>query len=355
VILHHLTFAPYELRFRHPLHTARKVLHLRRGFIIALHSNSGVAVGEVAPLPEFGTETLDEARGELERLTDVFEKRNVTPPYPPAEAEGYARFPATRFGIESAMMVLGGKTQDEGQRQSILVNALIGGETVEDAVEAGRKAVESGYGTLKVKVGTRRIRSDIEIFRVLRREFPQIILRADANGAWPFDEARQFAHGVTACALQYIEDPLADPDTESLTIFRRNCEVPLACDEMARSPEDVAEVIEHRLCDVLVLKPAVIGSPRVLKELSVRAKAAGIAVVITSLLESSIGLSYVAHAAAECGTPELAHGLGTAELLENDTVTRPLRPVRGMLTLPDLASLQDGLAPEMATQLGIGL
>lgn len=344
--IHRLTFAAYELPFKKPLHTARGVIAVRRGFVIALHTDDGVGIGEVAPLPEFGTETLDEARGELE------EKQ---PPFcPPAEAGGDRRFPATRFGVESAMRMLEARAHRHAPPQEpVRVNALIAGATTEEIWNASQQAVRAGYRTLKIKVGTRSIRSDIEIIRVLRATFPSVALRADANGAWSFDEARQFAHGVTACDLEFVEDPLRDPDIETLTLFRQNCDVPIACDEMAQSPDEIKKIIEQRLCDALVLKPSVLGSYETLQELSSRAKAAGIAVVITSLLESSIGLSYVTQAAARYGTPEAAHGLGTAELFERDTLTRPLVPSGGKLSVPDVTMLPQLLSPEIATQLGI--
>jgi o-succinylbenzoate synthase len=345
VTSHPLAFAPYELAFRNPLHTARGVITLRCGFLVALRVGNAVGIGDVAPLPDFGTETVEEAGQKLE------EKRKTKNEKLDLELDCLDGFPATRFGLQCALLALEGQPS-EGARE-IPVNALIGGGTVREAWVAGQKAVEAGYETLKVKVGMRTVRQDIEIFRVLRSAFPKLALRADANGAWSFDEARQFAHGVTACELQYIEDPLKDPDTEALSVFRRNCEVPVACDRMADSVEDIEALIERRLCDVLVLKPSVIGSIRKLEQLADKAKAAGMAVVISSLLESSVGLSYVAHLAARCGTEGLAHGIGTAEMFETDMLRTPFCPVKGKIALPDLSALQYAVIPGMAAGLGL--
>jgi len=239
VNIRRLTFAPYELAFKKPLHTSRGVISVRRGFIIALHTDEGIGIGEVAPLPEFGTETLEEARAELERMAGEEEQKAESRKQkliPFLIADGNLRFPATRFGIESAMGSLGERAHhDAPLRDSLRVNALIVGETTEEVWNAAQMAVRAGYRTLKVKVGTRSIRDDIEIIRVLRATFPGIALRADANGAWSLDQARQFAHGATTCDLEYLEDPLRKPDTETLSMFRRNCDVPIACDEMAQS------------------------------------------------------------------------------------------------------------------------
>jgi o-succinylbenzoate synthase len=240
-----------------------------------------------------------------------------------------------------------------GGDRSVRVNALISGETMEDIWNAAQKAVLAGYRTLKVKVGTRPVRNDIEIIRVLRATFSDVALRADANGAWTLDEARQFAHGVTACELEYIEDPLRDPDTESLMIFRRNCDVPVACDDTAKGTVEIEVLIERKLCDVLVLKPSVIGSFDTLEQLSSKAKAAGMGVVISSLLESSAGLTHVVHCAATYGSAGLAHGLGTAELFVNDTLTQPVVPVHGELAVSDAARLPQLLSRDLASQLDL--
>jgi o-succinylbenzoate synthase len=348
VIIRRLTYTSYELPFKKSLHTARGVISVRRGFIVAVHTDDGIGIGEAAPLPEFGTETMEEAGEELEKQKAESEKQNF---------EIADDRPATRFGVEAALNTLiSGFTPLYPPAKAvgkIAVNALISGETAEEILHAAGEVVRAGYRTLKIKVGARTVREDIEIMRMLRAEFGEVALRADANGAWSLDEARQFAHGAAACDLEYIEDPLRNPDIATLTVFRRNCEAAIACDDMARDIARKEKIIERRLCDVMIFKPSVLGSYESLETLAHKAKTNGMAVVITSLLESSVGLSYIAHCAAAFGSPELAHGFGTAELFERDTLSPPLMAEYGEIALPDLTALSRHLIPDIATQLSV--
>jgi len=341
VISDRLTYAPYELRFKKPLVTARGVMSVRRGFIVAAHTDAGMGIGDVAPLPEFGTETLEEAEETLKAASRTL------------KLESPDVGPAARFGVESARRSLGGKLKAESRKleHQIEVNALVSGQIADEILQGARDAVSAGYGTLKIKVGIGAVREDIRILRLLREAFPETALRADANGAWSLDEARQFAHGVAGCGVEYIEDPLGQPDFETLSILRRNSDVAIACDDMARGIVAKAEIIERGLCDVMILKPSVTGSYEAMERLSAKAKARGMAVVISSALESSVGLTHLAHCAAEFGSPRLAHGIGTAGLLAEDTLQPPLVPTHGSISLPDLSAIPQHLMQQIATHL----
>ncbi|GAB3493453.1 o-succinylbenzoate synthase [Amycolatopsis cihanbeyliensis] len=158
-------------------------------------------------------------------------------------------------------------------------------------------------------------------------------LRVDANGAWDVDTA---VHRIrlldkAAGGLEYVEQPCRSVD--ELASVRRRVDVRIAADESIRRAEDPMRVALAGAADVAVLKCAPLGGVR--RALRI-AEAAGLPCVVSSALETSIGLA--AQLALAGALPELdfACGLGTLSLLDGDLVpgTAALRPVDGYLTVP---------------------
>ena len=152
------------------------------------------------------------------------------------------------------------------------------------------------------------------------------------------DEARSAIRAQAEAAgvvpIEYVEQPCLTVD--ELAQVRRSVDVPIAADESIRRAEDPLEVARKEAADVVIIKVAPLGGVR--SALRV-ARKSGLGVVVSSALETSVGLSVgVAAAAAVPGIPRAA-GLATASLLVAD-VTTPLVPERGRLPVgrlePDL-------------------
>ena len=155
------------------------------------------------------------------------------------------------------------------------------------------------------------------------------MIRLDANGAWEVDEAREAIPAMAAAAgvvpIEYVEQPCLTVD--ELAQVRRSVDVPIAADESIRRAEDPLEVARKEAADVVIIKVAPLGGVRAALKV---ARKSGLGVVVSSALETSVGLSVgVAAAAAVPGVPRAA-GLATASLLVGD-VTQPLIPERGRL------------------------
>ena len=174
-------------------------------------------------------------------------------------------------------------------------------------------------------------------------------LRVDANGAWDVDEAERRLRVLARYDLEYVEQPCADV-TELAEVRHRlaraGVDVAIAADESIRRAEDPWRVVELEAADVAILKVQPLGGVRACLELADRLP---MPVVVSSALESSVGLATgVALAAA---LPELpfACGLNTAALLSDDIATPSLLAVDGMLpvgrVLPDSALLTRHGAP----------
>ncbi|TYL55073.1 O-succinylbenzoate synthase [Nocardioides sp. BGMRC 2183] len=153
-------------------------------------------------------------------------------------------------------------------------------------------------------------------------------IRVDANGAWDVDAAVAAIAALDSAAggLEYVEQPTAS--VESLAAVRRRVDVPIAADESIRRAEDPYRVCDLEAADIAVLKVQPLGGVRACLEIAERI---GLPVVVSSALETSVGIA--AGVALAAALPELPHacGLATVRLLTADVVADPLLPVDGSL------------------------
>jgi o-succinylbenzoate synthase len=167
---------------------------------------------------------------------------------------------------------------------------------------------------------------------------PDGLIRIDANGGWSVDEAVALLPLLDRAAggLEYAEQPVAS--VEDLAVVRRRVDVPIAADESIRRAEDPYRVRDLQAADVAVLKVQPLGGVRACLRI---AEDIGLPVVVSSALETSVGIA--AGVALAAALPELHHacGLATVQLLAGDVTEEPLLPVDGMLAVgrPDVSSV----------------
>lgn len=213
-------------------------------------------------------------------------------------------------------------------------------------------------GTVKAKVAEHGIESlpaDLERLREFRRLFPHTILRLDANAGYTRSEALNVCHEFADFDLQYFEQPV--PGVEDMARLRaelaaRNLPIVLAADESIRKVEDPLRVASLGAAEVIIVKVQPLGGISAAK--SVIADC-GLPAVVSSALESSVGLAAGAHLAAQLpSTPQSrtilgqrpACGLGTGRLFATDVVVDEdsMRPVGGSVPVtrivPDPNRLQ---------------
>ena len=153
-------------------------------------------------------------------------------------------------------------------------------------------------------------------------------VRIDANGAWSVDDAVA-AIGLldkAAGGLEYVEQPCAS--VEELAAVRRRVDVPIAADESIRRAEDPYRVRDLEAADIAVLKVQPLGGVHACLRI---AEEIGLPVVVSSALETSVGIA--AGLALAAALPELPYacGLATVQLLTTDVVADPLLPEGGVL------------------------
>jgi o-succinylbenzoate synthase len=206
-----------------------------------------------------------------------------------------------------------------------------------------------GARTAKVKVAEPGQTLDDDVARVdaVRALVPTV--RVDANGAWTVAQAVEAAAALTATGpLEYLEQPCGTVD--ELAQLRRRVDVPIAADESIRKAGDPLAVVRAGAADVAVLKVAPLGGLSALLKIAAQID---IPVVISSALDSAVGIAVGLAAAA--ALPDLQHacGLGTGGLFVED-VAEPVAPVDGYLPVvsvaPDPARLQALAAPPQRRQ-----
>jgi O-succinylbenzoate synthase len=206
-----------------------------------------------------------------------------------------------------------------------------------------------GARTAKVKVAEpgQTLADDVARVDAVRALIPTV--RVDANGGWTVDEAVRAADALTAGGpLEYLEQPC--PTVGELAEVRRRIAVPVAADESIRKAADPLHVVRAHAADIAVLKVAPLGGVSALLDIAAQID---IPVVISSALDSAVGIAAGLHAAA--ALPQLDHacGLGTGGLFVDD-VAEPRAPVDGYLSVapvtPDPARLQALAAPAQRRQ-----
>lgn len=194
----------------------------------------------------------------------------------------------------------------------------------------------SGCRTAKVKVADHpeSLAEDLARVEAVRDALgPDGAIRVDANGVWDIGTAVSHIRQLdkAASGLEYVEQPCRS--IQELAAVRRQVNVRIAADESIRRAEDPLRVAVAGAADVAVIKCTPLGGVR--RSLQVAA-AAGLPCVVSSALETSVGLA--AQLALAGALPELdfACGLGTLSLLEGDVVrdADSLRPVSGYLPVP---------------------
>lgn len=213
-------------------------------------------------------------------------------------------------------------------RDMIPVNATV--PAVAAAAVADVLARFDGCRTAKVKVAEagQSLADDIARVGAVRALMgAEGRIRIDANGAWNLDEAEHAVHALAEFDLEYVEQPCRSLD--ELRELRRRIRymgVPVAADESVRKAEDPLAVARAGAADLLVVKAQPLGGIRRAREL---VAASRLPAVVSSALETSVGLAMGAALAAALPQLDYDCGLGTASLLAADVVTTPLRPVAG--------------------------
>jgi O-succinylbenzoate synthase len=322
----------YTLPFRELVTLKDATLRFREGALIRLTADDGsVGWGEAAPLPGFSPESLEDAIEQLRttapELVGREMPRNLPLPDTSPLPEQVLLPPSVRFGFEAAILNLRAASRRQTlsdlltgrPAKTIYTNGLLSG-SVEKVLAETSYMKEAGYRAVKLKVGRQKVYEEADLVRRIGEILGGgVSLRLDANRAWGFGEALEFARGISGVRVEYVEEPLAEP--WRMAELAREWGLPIALDEslVGMGPEDLGL---HPYARAVVLKPTLLGGVSRAWDLAERAAGLGMAAVLSSSYEGGVGIGALVGLAAAVG--EIPVGLDTYRALAGDVINPPL-------------------------------
>lgn len=323
-----------------PLETARGELTNRHGLLVGVELDSPErtdgavrGVGEATPLPGW-TEPLETCRETL--------RGHVGDP-PGEVVASLSDAPAARHGVSQAILDARARVddvslathlagRDAGVSDAVPVNATIGAGTPAETAARAERAVDAGYQCLKIKAGVGSLDLDLQRVRAVREVVGDgVALRIDANGSWTADVAREAIKRLATRDIDYVEQPVPAAELAALADLRGRG-VDIAADETL-AEYDIEDVLDADAADVVILKPMALGGPDETRAVALRARRAGVDVVVTTTIDAVVARTAAVHVAA--AIPDVrACGLGTGELLAEDLAPDPTPIVGGTVEVP---------------------
>ncbi|MCB0915094.1 MAG: o-succinylbenzoate synthase [Actinobacteria bacterium] len=243
------------------------------------------------------------------------------PEYPPVEAARWLD-----AALEAALLGWPAPVRDR-----VGVNAIVPALSAQAAGELAAAARVRGARTIKVKVAAGSLDADADRLAAVRESFGAGAIRVDANGGWNVEEAVAAIRRLDRVAggLQYVEQPCAN--LEDLARVRAQVSVPVAADESIRRAADPVRAVEAGAADVLVLKSAPLGGVRSALRIIARTD---VPVVVSSAMDTSVGLRAALALAAALPRLDYDCGLGTSALLADDLTAPSLLAAAGGISVP---------------------
>lgn len=345
--IHSVAWTTYRIPFAHEFTTSRGSDSFREGLLLRLSTDDGlVGLGEGSPLPPFGGGTLIQTSAAISRLAprllglepvaavslaeDLFERREI--PTAAACAVDIASSDLLAQGEDVPLAaVFCGVVEDE-----VPANATIGLSDDAAAAMAARDAVQAGFTCIKLKVGLGASESDeVERVAAVRQAIgPDPALRLDANGAWDVEDAIAIIRAVEPFGIQLVEQPVPADDIPGLLRVRTAVSTPIAADESAHGLQQARRIIQAEAADFLIVKVMAAGGLHPANRMTELAYAAGFKAIVTTTIDSGVGVAAALHLAATLPAPAPACGLATGPLLAADLLTEPLAVDRGLMRLP---------------------
>ena len=340
-------FKKYTLIFKRPSGTSRGVLKTKDSWFIKLWDDENpekAGYGECSLIYGLSPDPEKEISSKLQEV-----KENIND----AETINLHKFPAVKFGLETAFKDFkndGKKLLFESEfthgEKPISINGLVWMGDYKFMRKQIIEKVESGFKCIKLKIGAIDFDKELELLKLVRRDFKErdLELRVDANGAFSPAEASEKLKRLSEFSLHSIEQPIKPRQWNEMVRLCESSPVPVALDEELISLDDdmIPVMLDTIKPQYIILKPSLTGG---LKRSEMFIKEAGkrnIGWWITSALESNIGLNAIAQWTATLNN-NMYQGLGTGQLYTNNFPS-PLEVRNGMLHFTgkewDLSRLQ---------------
>ena len=306
------SFQSYQRTFAKPLRTALGEWSVREGFIVRVEDESGVGYGEIAPIPQFGSETVGAAEAYLQRLRDDTSLAE--------DVLALAALPCCAFGVSAALAL-----EPSVPRRDYAVAALL---------PAGRAALSTlavklsaGYESFKWKIGVETVAVEQAIFRELVAQLPiGGRLRLDANGGFSMATLESWLRLLLQFPeqVEYLEQPLAVGQEAAMAQLAASSGVPIALDESLHSDGGLRWFEAGAWSGPLVVKPALMGAADTLVE---RLRPVASQVVFSSVFETAVGLENALRIADQLPNYSRAIGFDTSAAFADSLPSQKSAPI----------------------------
>jgi O-succinylbenzoate synthase len=343
-----ITVYTYKFPFTDSFQTGVKIFNCREGVFIKLKKDGIAALGEAAPLPGFSKETKQEVLAQLQAYAPEI-KSHFEGSLSLADThrflQSHASFPhSLQVGLFTLAVTFLAQQKNislprllfQTCSKPVSVNAVIDTKA-ETRMKKISQAVRRGFQTIKLKTGENWTEF-INSIETVRQLYPGLSIRIDANQSWPFEQAAAFLPQLEPYNIEYCEEPLANPRSESLQKLSKISPVPLALDESIFHSLKLDQAFE--LAPVIIVKPMVWGLAALRNEIREEALKHHTKLIFTTSLESGIGRLLTAALAAGLGDANTAHGLATGNLLAKDVWRDDAFIKKGQFQLPGVGKLQ---------------
>ncbi|MHC5037321.1 MAG: mandelate racemase/muconate lactonizing enzyme family protein, partial [Planctomycetota bacterium] len=339
----------HSLPFKRPFGIAGGTVSEAEHVVVKVSADDGTfGIGEAAPMPTYFPETAEEAARTLsERLAPAV--MGLSPfDIDRAHQRMDEAFPGHTFGkaaIDVALFDLVGKRfgltvvnfLGGAVRREVPLAWAVGTGAREAMVEEAARYARSGYGVIKVKIGTDP-EQDLGNVRAIREVIGEGVgLRVDVNQGYDRRTAERILREMEECGLELVEQPLPKEDLEGLAALRERLEVPVMVDESLVTPEDALRIIEKGAADIFNIKVMRVGGLLPAMKIAHIAEGAGIPCLVGSMVEFGIGTVAGLHFALSLPNLPFACELIGPEMLAGDVIEKTeclAGCVKGFLTTP---------------------
>lgn len=294
-------FERISLPLEHAFTISRGTQTTAENVVVRIEDDDGtVGIGGAAPSEHYG-ETAATVEAVMPDLLDVVERVDDPHALDRIEREmreTVNRNPAARCAVSIALHDLAAKRTGLplyrywglDPEDTLETSFTVGIDTTDVMAEKTREAVEAGYGTLKVKVGTDR---DEEIVGAIREEAPDATIRVDANQAWSPREAVRKIEALAEFDVEFVEQPIPAENPEGMRFVRERAALPIAADESCVTLEDIPRIADK--ADIANLKLMKCGGLREAMRMIHAARAEGLELMLGCMIESNASIAAACH------------------------------------------------------------
>ncbi|WP_222919827.1 dipeptide epimerase [Natrinema sp. SYSU A 869] len=298
-----MSFERRSLPLEYPFGIARGTTTETEVVFVRIEADDGTTgIGAAAPSSHYGetvatvTAVLPDLLAVVERVGDPHQLERIER----RMRETVRQNPSARTAVSIALHDLVAKQFDVplyrywglDPTETLETSYTIGLDDLETMREKTTTAIDRGYGTLKVKLGTDR---DLEIIRTIRSVAPDVRLFVDANEAWTPREAVAKIDRLAEFDLAFVEQPVPADDPEGLQFVYERSTLPIAADESCIMLADIPQIADR--CDIANLKLMKCGGLREARRMISTAHSHGLEVMCGCMTESNASIAAACHLA----------------------------------------------------------